>query len=83
MNPHSGEHVGIQIRDDLSTTEFIEDTINHWVTKNDITRGIVEGIPAKALCGIIFIPSSHDGDTANGTSLVCPLCQLEFESLAP
>lgn len=62
-------------------TDFDPETVNHWIRKADITRGIVEGVAAPTLCGDAFIPSSHDGITGNANSMVCPLCQLAYEQL--
>ena len=61
---------------------FDPDTVNHWMRKVNITRGIIEGVPEKALCGKTFTPSSHGGDTSNPGSSVCPLCQAVFETLS-
>lgn len=60
------------------------DTLNHWLRKAAITRAIVTGEPAKALCGEVFTPSSEgNGTTADGAAMICPLCQLAYEQLPP
>lgn len=47
------------------------DRFSHWVTpKSEVTRAMVTGIPCKALCGKLWVPSADPGRFP-----VCPSCQ--------
>lgn len=62
----------------------VDPTLNHWMRKADITRALVTGTPAKALCGIEDVPRSYGGGhTSSATAMICPLCALAYESLLP
>lgn len=60
---------------------------NHYVSKRAITRSIVEGIPAKALCGVTLMPSSQGANAIPGHEVAhrnydtCPECELFFNAL--
>jgi hypothetical protein len=52
------------------------DEFAHWVRKADIVRSNVEGVPVKALCGKVWIPSR----IPDGLPL-CPACKKVMETL--
>lgn len=61
---------------------------NHYVSKRAITRGIVEGVRATALCGETLTPKSQGVDAIPGTSGLatvkketCPTCELLYGAL--
>lgn len=64
-----------------------DDDLNHYVSKRAITRSIVEGIPAKALCGALMRCSSQGAqaipgqEAANRTLETCPECELFYSGL--
>ncbi|WP_446724684.1 DUF3039 domain-containing protein [Microbacterium sp. K41] len=58
--------------------------MNHWVPKSAILAGVVSGEAARALCGQIFVPSSHGGGSAADVAAsVCPLCESVYDGLLP
>lgn len=61
--------------------------MNHYTSKKAILRSVIEGIPAKALCGEL-IDCRHQGDeaipaqeVANKTHEICPECELFYRGL--
>ena len=52
------------------------DDYAHYVRKADIVRSNVEGVPVKALCGKVWIPSR----LPDGLPL-CPACRKVMEAL--
>ena len=61
--------------------------LNHYVAKAAITRGLVFGTPAKALCGEL-VPPEHQGpkairgcETAREDFETCPECELFYNGL--
>ncbi|MBO9555550.1 DUF3039 domain-containing protein [Cellulomonas sp.] len=54
----------------------------HYLRKDDITRGIVLGAPATALCGNFATPVAP-GAAGDGPSVqvVCPECERRFSML--
>ncbi|MEW2010756.1 DUF3039 domain-containing protein [Microbacterium sp. NPDC078814] len=56
--------------------------MNHWVHKSAILAGVVNGEPARALCGVIFVPSSQGGgSTEDTTASLCLPCQSVYAGL--
>ena len=51
------------------------DRFAHYVRKDDAVRGVVDGVPIRALCGKVWVPS-RDPDRYP----VCPRCK-ELRSL--
>lgn len=52
------------------------DTFSHYVMKDQIARSAVEGTPAIALCGKVWVP------TKNGRKYpVCPDCAIIMEEV--
>lgn len=62
-------------------------SLNHYMSKRKITRAIIEGTPATALCGETFTPSHQGSDAVAGNETesrklkVCPVCELFFSGL--
>ncbi|WP_200329621.1 DUF3039 domain-containing protein [Leucobacter sp. L43] len=61
--------------------------LNHYIRKTDILRGVVDGSPAKALCGEMVVPD-HQGaqaipghEVAHRELKTCPVCENIFDSL--
>jgi hypothetical protein len=57
---------------------------NHYVPKVQITRALVLGTPATALCGDVFVPNGRRGGnglTAEDEWPTCPLCEVLFDAL--
>lgn len=52
------------------------DRFSHYVTKEDMMRGMIYGEPVVALCGKVWVPS-HDGNKFP----VCPACDDVFNSI--
>lgn len=52
------------------------DRFSHYVTKEDMMRGMIYGDPIMALCGKIWVPS-QDGNKFP----VCPECKEIFDDL--
>ncbi len=54
--------------------------LNHYLLKTDITAGIVEGRPARALCGEVFVPHAQGGgETSVIGAAICPLCARRYQ----
>lgn len=67
-----------------SPTHTRTDVVNHWVLKSAILAGVVNGEPARALCGESFVPSSQSGgSTADTTASLCLPCQSVYDGLLP
>lgn len=47
----------IKIKTSDPDAEESDDGFSHIVRKDDVARGYVEGVPIKALCGRVFVPS--------------------------
>lgn len=61
--------------------------MNHYASKKAILRSVVEGIPARALCGEL-IDCQHQGgeaipgsEVANQTHETCPDCEFFYGGL--
>jgi hypothetical protein len=52
------------------------DRFSHYVTKEDMMRGMIYGESVTALCGKVWVPS-HDGDKFP----VCPTCKDIYEGI--
>lgn len=58
------------------------DDLNHYLTKADILRSMVEGIEVTALCGETLRPSTQGGGSVHGRDIpICPLCALIIEEM--
>ena len=60
----------------IDTTDGNHDLFSHYVTKEDMMRGMVYGDPVMALCGKIWVPS-QDG----ARYPVCPTCKEIYNEL--
>lgn len=61
-----------------------DDVVNHWVPKAAITASLVNGEPARALCGSTEVLSSQGGGSvAAAGARTCPRCQSIYERLLP
>lgn len=54
----------------IDTTTGEHDLFSHYVRKSDLERAILDGVPCKALCGKIWLPSRDYQKYP-----VCPTCQ--------
>ncbi|WP_261165763.1 DUF3039 domain-containing protein [Microbacterium sp. Marseille-Q6965] len=63
------------------------EAFNHYVSKRAITRSIVLGVPARALCGDVWVVESQGeraipgSETASRDLLTCPACELFYSAL--
>lgn len=68
----------------LQTSNF-KPIVNHYTTKAEITRSIVEGTPVKALCGETWVVRGSAGGRVskrtNGVLVICPLCAHIYDGL--
>lgn len=61
--------------------------LNHYMRKTDITRAIVDGIPGRAICGEIFLPSHQGSEAMPGSEAasskleVCGECVRIYDGL--
>ena len=61
--------------------------LNHWMSKAAITRSIVEGIPARALCGERSNVTGRGADALPGNECasrryeICPDCATIYAAL--
>ena len=64
--------------------EYAADVVNHWVPKAAITASLVNGEPARALCGSTEVLSSQgSGSVAAAGARTCPRCQSIYDRLLP
>lgn len=61
--------------------------MNHYTSKKAILRSVIDGTPARALCGELF-DCRHQGreaipgsEVANKTHEICPECELFYSGL--
>lgn len=67
-----------------ATTSQQDNVVNHWVAKAAITASLVNGEPARALCGATEVLSSQgDGSVAAAGARTCPRCQSIYDRLLP
>ncbi len=59
-----------------TTDDGDHDRFAHYVRKNDATRATVEGVPVRALCGKVWVPSRDPSRYP-----VCPECAKIRERL--
>ncbi|MDM4761902.1 DUF3039 domain-containing protein [Galbitalea sp. SE-J8] len=52
------------------------DRFRHYVPKPEIVRAAVEGVPARAICGKVWVPLTEGAQLP-----VCPDCQAIYDSL--
>ena len=60
----------------LDTSEGNHDRFAHYVNKNDMLEGYVEGKPVVALCGKVWIPSQDPQKFP-----ICPSCKELYSML--
>jgi len=65
-----------QISTSPITDEGDHDRYAHYVRKADATRAAVEGVPVRALCGKVWVPSRDPSRYS-----VCPECKKIREEL--
>lgn len=79
MNSLTGSGFGIDILEDtrvVPTDNGDHDRFSHYVRKDDMMKGMVYGVPVRALCGKIWVPE-QDGMKFP----VCPMCKDIYNSL--
>lgn len=60
---------------------------NHYVHKAAIARGLIDGIPAIALCGESVLPSHQGKNAVPGSEIesrkleTCPECDLFYSAI--
>jgi hypothetical protein len=53
-----------------------DEKFSHWVDKDDLMRGTVEGVAVRALCGKMWVPTRDASKFP-----VCPECKEVWENL--
>jgi len=85
MSAISDRVTDAQVGVDLTTVDSHRPFLNHYLRKNSILRGIVEGKPQRAICGETFVPESFgNGEVSyrtNGELVICPICAHLFDAL--
>lgn len=60
----------------LDTGDGDHDRFAHYVSKEDAARAYIEGTPAKALCGKVWVPSRDPEKYP-----ICPTCKELYDGL--
>lgn len=72
--------LGVSLADLMRNADEAQ-TVNHFVSKANVTRSVVFGVPVKTLCGDRLVVEPEDGEVADGEAAVCALCSIVYASL--
>lgn len=62
----------------VNTDDGDHDLFSHYVTKEALEKAIFDGIPCRALCGKMWLPTKDAQKYP-----VCPECKEKWEAMPP
>ena len=76
--PGTGTLIDIEERTDYRLDEGDHERFSHYVPKDKLMQAMVDGIPVRALCGKLWVPSRDPKRFP-----VCPECKEIWDSMNP
>ena len=75
-HPQRGTDTAVEERTDYRLDEGDHERFSHYVEKDKLMQAMVEGVPVRALCGKLWVPSRDPQRFP-----VCPECKRIYEEL--